>query len=268
MRQVFAIVVAAGAMLLVACREKQAPQKVLLLTTPAVAATNLPQELVATFQNQTGRPAEVRIVTREQIFNSAQSGSGAAALYRDAGLDARITGSRAAALRQVFAYEDYWIIGPSKDPAHVRTAPTAVEAFRRIVMHKRPFCSPVDQLPAHTVEHEIWSAAMLDPSTDHRYKPCRGEARQTLAAAAKLAAYTIADRGSVEANPGKGLAVLLRDVPMLHNSYVIVLLPAPDRTQNRDTTWFVEWLMSFRGREAVQNLRDPALPRLYPPDQH
>ena len=98
----------------------------------------------------------------------------------------------------VFAYDDYVLVGPARDPAHVRGSPTAAEAFRRIIARKQAFCSPVDVPPLFAVERDIWSAARIDPQKDRRYKTCHGNARAVLDSAAMLAAYTLTDRATAE----------------------------------------------------------------------
>ncbi len=249
------------------CHRQALPAPVIVLTTPGLAATGLTQRLVAAFEKESGRHAEIRVVTSEQILASALARSGAVAVFRDPELDEQLTQRQAERLRSVFAHEDYSIVGPQQDPAHVRGAPAAPEAFRRIAARKRPFCSPVSVPAVANLEGEIWSAARLDPKSNRRYVPCRGSAAEVLGKAARLQAYTVMDRANVEASRPRNLTVLLRDVPMLHWSYVAALLPSEGR-QNRDAEWFVEWLMSYRGREVIDTLANPEIPKLYLPEMH
>ncbi len=249
-----------------ACGGHDRHKPVVVLTTPALAATGMTQRLVGAFEKESGRRIEMRIVTGEQILAEAAAKTGAVAVFRSAQLDEQLTRRQAARLHSIFAYEDYEIVGPPRDPAQVRGSPAAPEAFRRIAQRKRAFCSPAEVASAANLEREIWSAARINPNSVRRYAQCHGSAAEVLSTAARLQAYTVMDRASVDANRPKQLAVLVRDVPMLHCSYVVALLPSKD--QNRDAEWLVEWVMSYRGRGVVEGLRSPMIPKLFLPDRH
>ncbi len=84
-----------------------------------------------------------------------------------------------------------------------------------------------------------------------------------LATASRLGAYTILDRASAATRMPRGYKILLHDVPPLHTTYVVALLPSA--TPHKDAEWFVEWVMSFRGRDAVESIPGP---KLVLPEQH
>ena len=249
------------------CRPQET-RNVTLLVTPEVAATGLHTVLAASFERQTSRKVDVRVLTAEQIMAAAAEANGGAAMYSDEPLDTALRRGNLVSLRTVIGWEDYYILGPPRDPANVGQAKTATEAFRRIALEKRTFCSPADVSMTKAVENEIWSAAQIDPRENRRYRPCRGDEIDVLLTSANLAAYTIASRAASDAKPQKNLKVLLREAPMLHDPYVVALLRAKSTRRGRSSEWFVQWVMSYRGREALRNLRGPGLPKLYPPEAH
>lgn len=248
------------------CRRGRMRQPVAVLTTPAVAATELPQHLAAEFTKESGVKLDIRVITREQIVAAARAQSGAIAIFRDPDLEHALARDGGTRLRGIFAYEDFVLLGPSRDPAHVAGAPTAAEAFRRIAVRRRLFCSAADVAVIGDAEHEVWSAAHIDPATNRRYRKIHGDAADVLETAAKLGAYTLTDRATADAHPSS-LNLLLRDVPQLHFNYEVALLRSAETRTDRNAAWFVEWLMSYRGREGVRNFRGP-LPRLYLPGEH
>ncbi|HSP16803.1 MAG TPA: hypothetical protein VLV78_18805 [Thermoanaerobaculia bacterium] len=252
--------------LIAACHRQAARQPVVVLTTPALAATGATRRLVDAFEKESGRHIDMRIVTAEQILAAADSRTGAVAMYRSPQLDEQLTQRHGERLRSIFAYEDYELVGPERDPAHVRGSPTAQEAFRRIAQQKRRFCSPADVASAANIEREIWSAAQINPKSLRHHTQCHGNAADVLATAARLQAYTVLDRASVVAGKPAQLAVLGHDIPMLHYAYIVALLQS--NRQNRDAEWLVEWVMSYRGREVVENLQSPVIPKLYLPELH
>ncbi len=227
-------------LIVVACRREPAPQPVpaVVLTTPTESA--LAHRLVELFEREYSRRLSVVVMMPGQILTS----SNAAVIYSDPDLDRKLTHTR---LHSVFAYEDFYILGPSNDPARVRESPDAYEAVRRIEKHRRRFCSPTDfETPA------IGTGV-----------PCHGTAADVVATAAKLGAYTIVDRASAETRLPRRFTILLRDKPPLHKTYIVALLQSP--VPNRDAEWFVEWLMSDRGRDAVETMKNP---KLYLPEEH
>lgn len=86
-----------------------------------------------------------------------------------------------------------------------------------------------------------------------------------LAQAGRLDAYTLTDRATAEAKLPKQSRVLMRNVPILHSAYVVALLEYSGPTPSSE--WFVEWVMSSRGREFVRDLRGANVPRLYLPGE-
>ena len=247
------------------CR-REARHAAVVLASPAVAATGLPQRLVSEFSRETGTPLSFRIVTREQI-ESASKSSTVVAIVREPDFETALARERLVQLKSMFAYEDFVVVGPRRDPAHVRRARSAADAFHRIAEHNRSFCSPVDVAPAHDVELEIWSAAAFDPHRDRRYKECHGTAAEVLDRCDSTDAYTIVDRGAAASNRRRHLEVLLEKTPLLHYEYVVLLLRPQGEIASRNESWFVEWVMSFRGREIVRGTRERGERPVYAPGE-
>ncbi len=238
----------------VSCHES-ARGTIQILTTPAVAGAEVPQRLAGEFTSETGIPVRLCIVAGEQIAATAKTFSGVA-IFRDPNLYATLSRERSIQLKGVFAHEDFMVVGPHGDPAHVRGAPSAGEAFRRVVAHKRRFCSPVDVPSLRNVERAVWSAVGVDPHADFRYQECHGSAREVFHRSDEMQAYTLSDRLTAESSRNGHLDVLVRGVPMLRFEYVVALLGPSSSGGSRDETWFVEWVMSYRGRDVVRSMRE------------
>ncbi len=251
--------------LVAACRRPQQSHPVVVLTTQRVTTMGITHSLAEGFHGQTAVPVQVRIVSADDILHAAETRSGAVVVYRNPGLDEELQKRNALRLRNVFAYEDYVIVGPRRDPAHVSTAKSAADAFERIVKRRRVFCSPVDLPVLLDVEHEIWSAADEKPQSGSRYRSCHGNATDVLTHAAGLDAYTVTDRATAEAKLPKQSRVLMRNVPILHSEYVVAQLETANDSSSKSAEWFVEWVMSTRGREFVNELHSSTVPKLYLP---
>lgn len=239
---------------LIACGRRDERTSVTVATTPDLAGSGLVQRLAGRFAAESKVPAQV-IVTEEGLIPD---------LVRDGLADVVVTTSpalrdalqRAAQVRltQTIAYNDYLLLGPKRDPARAGSAKTAAEALRRIARRDRAFCSPVDVPELRHREAILWDASPAAPADDRRYRECRGSALDVLQEASRRGAYTLTDRSTFE-RAGKDLRLvpLLQGTPMLHNDVMVVLARPAKRHTNAE--WFVQWLMSYRGRDEIERYR-------------
>ncbi len=247
-----AIVITAG--MLSACRHPAAEQKpIAIAASTEVAATGLPQLLLKRFVGESHVKVAFIAASDDALESAARAGRIDVAIVNSSAVVTAFRQSDLVKLGSVFAYDDYIIAGPRKDPARARSSKTAAEAFRKIVRSRHRFCSPVDVQGSHERENEIWSLAQINPKSEARYALCHGTAAAALDQANRLDAYTITDRATIASVKATRLAPLLEGTPMLHNDYTAVLLTAPEK--NRNAEWFMQWLMSYRGREAVEDYR-------------
>ena len=244
------------AMLLVvaACRRAGEQAVVTIATTPDLAAIGIVEPLARTFSAASKVRTQI-IVTEERLIP---------ALVRDGVADVVCTSSpvlqqelrRASLVRlaNVIAYNDYLLVGPRPDPAGAKQADTAPEALRRIARRDRAFCSPADVPDLRHREAQLWAASPASSSDDRRYRLCRGTAVEVLQEASRRSAYTITDRSTFEA-AGKTseLVPILQRTPLLHH-HIEVLLPRVQR-RHRNAEWFVQWVMSHRGRDIIERHR-------------
>ncbi len=248
-----ALAIIITAAMLSACRHPAAEQKpVTIAASTEVAATGLPQLLLKRFVGETHVKATFIAASDEALESAARSGKIDVAIVNSPAVVAAFRHSNLVKLGSVFAYDDYIIAGPRKDPARARSAKTAAEAFRRIVRSRHRFCSPADVQGLRERENQVWSLAKINPKKA-RYVLCHGTAAAALDEANRLDAYTITDRATIATVKASRLEPLLEGVPMLHNDYTAVLLTAPEK--NRNAEWFMQWLMSYRGRDAVEDYR-------------
>jgi tungstate transport system substrate-binding protein len=92
-------------------------------------------------------------------------------------------------------YNDFVVIGPVGDPADVRHAATATDAFRRIAARRALFLSRGDESGTNEKEKEIWAAAAIAPAGSW-YRSVGQGMGETINMATELRAYTLSDRGT------------------------------------------------------------------------
>lgn len=240
-----------------ACRRAEPPRPVLLAAPAAVLGPGLVQHLVQIFTRQTGVAVEIRAVPPERLGADDAD----VVVAGDATTPQALRRSGNVRLQSTFAYDDFVIIGPPRDPAHVARAGNAAEAFRAIAARRRAFCAPVGVAALRERELAVWAAAGVDPHADKRYRDCGGDAAALLEEAAHREAYTLIGRSAAERLHSRKLKILLGGGPLLRDPFTIVLLRRPK--PSRDAEWLVEWVMSYRGREAVQSYLTPDGRRFY-----
>lgn len=157
-------------------------------------------------------------------------------------------------------YNDFVVIGPKADPAHIAAGKDVTEALRKIAAVKAAFVSRGDRSGTHEAELRLWKAADVDLAA------VRGdwyrEIGQGMGAALNMAssanAYLISDRGTWLAFKNRGdLAILTEGDRRLFNQYGVMLVnPAkhPD-VKAKDGQAFVDWLISSSGQKAIADYK-------------
>lgn len=237
-----------------ACVEKpRPPAPNRILTTTEIASTGIVQHLADMFQAQTGVISITRAVAPAQVLDEVTHHNADAVIVDDLHLVKALQEHGAAKLVSAFANDDYLLVGPPDDPARVRKARTAADAFRRIYSRRIAFCSAVDVERFFSRETDIWKAAGLDPKKNRRYRECHGDAAATLRDAEHRRAYAITDRATFDAVRPDRLRTLLKGTPMLDRDLFVVLIE--NGVTRKNPEWFVQWLMSYRGRDSVESYR-------------
>ena len=235
-----------------ACRAKP-PQPVEAIATPDAAASGIVSAVVAAFQRQSGVKIDLRIAPQPDILRAASARAVQIVFVSETDAPAYVPMAR---LSGRFASEDFALFGPRHDPARVHTAPTAIEAFRRIAKRKSSrFCSATEAARSSEREKELWAAAGIDPHALRHYSECPGDDAAVLREAEQKNAYTLLeDQAAGAASTKMDMKPLLRAVPGLHDDYAVILVDHEPRIRrDKDAEWFVQWLMSYQGRDVVQN---------------
>ena len=247
---------------LVACRGREEPARVTVVTTPDVGGMGVAAMLTERFARESKVPVSLVVTEERLVAELVERGVADAVLTVSPVLQQDLRKRGAVRLAQTIAYNDYLLLGPRRDPARAKTAKTAAEALRRIARRDRAFCSPVDVPELRHREALLWEASPAEPRDDRRYRTCRGSAAEVLEEASRRGAYTLTDRATFEA-AGKGvdLVPLLQGTPLLHNDLALLLLHKPGRNPNAE--WFVQWVMGYRGRDAIERYRYDGERRLF-----
>ena len=159
--------------------------------------------------------------------------------------------------RRQIAWNDFVIVGPGNDPAHIGGGRDAKAALRAIAAAGAAFVSRGDKSGTDALEKRLWRAVGLKPSMAEGatwYRDIGGGMGAALNAAAGMAAYTLTDRGTWLSFGNKAdLKILVEGDTDLLNRYDVILL---DRRRHPEAKHEAarrlrDWLISESGQSAV-----------------
>lgn len=155
--------------------------------------------------------------------------------------------------RRDVMYNDFVIVGPANDPAGVRAAAGAVDAFTRIANAHATFISRGDESGTHEKEKALWKAAGITPSGPWYVSAGVGMG-QVLLMADEKHGYTLSDRGTYLSYKAKGdLTIVSAGDPILFNPYTITAVnPARyPKVRYLDAMALIAWLTAPEGQAAI-----------------
>jgi tungstate transport system substrate-binding protein len=155
--------------------------------------------------------------------------------------------------RRDVMYNDYILVGPKADPAKVKEAKTAVDAFKRIADAKAEFISRGDDSGTDKQEKALWKLAGIKPEGAWYVQAGQGMGA-VLQMAFDKKAYTLADRGTFGAYGGKiDLVVLLEGDKALFNPYgVIAVNPKKHPSVNYELAKkFIDYITGPEGQKVI-----------------
>jgi tungstate transport system substrate-binding protein len=148
------------------------------------------------------------------------------------------------------AFNRFVIVGPKNDPAAVREATDAFDAFRRIAAEPVTFVSRGDSSGTHEREQMLWKTAGVMPRADRLLVSGRSMA-VALRHAQERQGYTLSDEATFwQLEPQLDLVLLFAGDARLLNTYAVVY---PRGNEVADA--LTEWLTRGPGRERIDRFR-------------
>jgi tungstate transport system substrate-binding protein len=216
--------------------EQPSPQSSILASTTSVENSGLLAHILPAFTKETGTTVHV---LAQQAFATAARDDANLVLVHDPEAEQKFIAAGDGIDRQQIAWNDFIVVGPRSDPAHIADTHDAVTALKAIAGTQSPFVSRGDKSGTDALEHRLWRAAEIDPAKTGGgswYRDIGGGMGAALNAAQAMNAYTISDRGTWLSFGNKGdLTVLVEGDPRLLNRYDVILLnpakhPVPKQT--------------------------------------
>lgn len=232
-------------------------QSIVLASTTSVEASGLLANILPQFTAKTGITVNVVAQGTGKALDTARRGDADVVLVHDPEAEREfVDEGYSSTLRQI-AWNDFVIVGPSSDPAHILGGKDSVTALKAIASAGAPFVSRGDRSGTNAAELRLWRTAgrtseSLNP--EKWYHDIGGGMGQALNVASAMNAYTLTDRATWLSFNNKGsLTIIVEGDPRLINRYdVIELNPRKHGAARLDAAKvFAEWLVSTEGQQAI-----------------
>jgi tungstate transport system substrate-binding protein len=234
-----------------------AERSIVLASTTSVEASGLLANILPQFTAKTGITVNVVAQGTGKAIDTARRGDADLLLVHDPEAEQQFMNEGHGSIRRQVAWNDFIIVGPSGDPAHVKGGNDSVAALKAIATSQAPFVSRGDKSGTNAAELRLWKAAGLAPdalSKEKWYKDIGGGMGQALNAASAMDAYTLSDRGTWLSFNNKGsLTVAIEGDPRLLNRYNVIELNPQKHAGAKlaDAKAFADWLVSPDGQQAI-----------------
>ena len=200
--------------------------EVLLATTTSTRDAGLLDSLVPVFERTSGYNVKVIAVGSGQALEMGRRGDADVVLAHAPEAERVLVDSGYFISRRLVMHNDFLIVGPAADPAHLGGMTDALAALRRLAEGGAPFVSRGDQSGTHKLEQKLWRlAGIKPPGAGGWYIEAGHGMGETLQMADEKRAYTITDRATYLAWRAKVQAApLVEGDPLLYNVYHVLEL--------------------------------------------
>ncbi len=167
-------------------------------------------------------------------------------------------------------YNTFIIIGPADDPAKIRTARSAKEAYTLIADSGSKFISRGDNSGTHRMEEKLWNKTEIETTDRNWYYSIGQGMGDTLRFANEVLGYTLTDRGTYEAAKANlDLEVLFEEDPTLYNHYGVMAVN-PDKhghVKYDDAMKYILFLVSEQGQDLIESYQVNGITLFFPDKQ-
>lgn len=198
-------------------------------TTTSLAQSGLLDVLLNQFRTQNGYEVIVEAGGAGRVLRLAEKSVVDVLLINEPGSEKKFMDDGFGRDRIRVMYADYVIVGPAADPANIKSAASAAEAFKKIADAQERFYTRNNSLDLQGVETKLWKAAGVTPQGDWYVVSSEGPVG-TLKLASDAGGYSLIDRATFLGNKDKfKLEILYQDDELLIENYH-VLTVNPDRS--------------------------------------
>jgi tungstate transport system substrate-binding protein len=240
-----------------------------LSSTTSTQDSGLFGYMLPIFKAATGIDVHVVAVGTGQALAIGERGDADALLVHDRTGEDKFVAEGYGIDRRDVMYNDFVIVGPNTDAAHIRGRKDALTALQQIAAAKAPFASRGDDSGTNRMELRLWKAAGIKPDPAGGWYRDLGQGMgPTLNIAAGMNAYTLTDRATwANFHNRQSLEILTEGDPALFNPYGSILVNPVKwpHVKAADAKIWHEWLTTKPGLDAITSYRINGEELFFPP---
>ncbi|MCX5784826.1 MAG: substrate-binding domain-containing protein [Elusimicrobia bacterium] len=237
------------------CQNKPAQQNIVrLATTTSVQDTGLLDVLTDAFQKDGKYTLQSIAVGSGQAMQLGKTGEADILWVHSPDDEAQFVAEGYGTGRTTFMHNDFVILGPAADPARVKGAKKAADAFKKIAAAKALFVSRADNSGTNKKELKLWDEAKVKPAKEAYVEAGQGMAA-TLSMANEKKAYVLADRSTyLSMKNNIGLVILSEGDDALINRYSLILVNTAKfpKVNAGGAKAFFDFVLSKPAREMIE----------------
>ncbi|MDI3469774.1 MAG: Tungstate ABC transporter, substrate-binding protein [Pseudolabrys sp.] len=261
-------VAALGALLLSAPALAQ-DKSIVVASTTSTQDSGLFEYLLPIFKQKTGITVKVIAQGTGQALDTGRRGDADVVFVHAKSAELKFLSEGQGVKRYPVMYNDFVLIGPKSDPAHVKGMTDVAKAFQTIKDKKASFISRGDRSGTNIAELKLWKDAGIDIDKDKGpwYKAIGQGMGAALNTAQASGAYVLSDRGTWIHFKNKGdLEILVEGDKRMFNQYGVMLVnPAKHPNVKKDLgQQFIDWLISPEGQKVIANYKINGQQLFYP----
>jgi tungstate transport system substrate-binding protein len=243
-----------------------AQQVIRMSTTTSTDNSGLLAYLLPAFEASTGSKVQVIAVGSGKALELAKNGDVDVTLVHARTAEDQFVAAGHGIDRRDVMFNDFVVVCPPSDPAHIAGGKDVVAAFKRIAASPVKFISRADNSGTDIMEKQYWQLAGITPPAG-RYLAAGLGMGETLTMAGELQACTLADRATFSAYRDRtGLAISVEGDARMFNPYgIIAVNPARHPGINyRGARQLIDWIVSPAGQARIAAFRNHGQQLFFP----
>jgi tungstate transport system substrate-binding protein len=267
-RTLIAAAVLAATAFAVPCAQAQ-DKSIVVASTTSTQDSGLFEYLLTIFKQKTGITVKVVAQGTGQALDTGRRGDADVVFVHAKSAELKFLAEGQGVKRYPVMYNDFVLIGPKSDPAHLKGMKDVAKAFQVLKDKRIPFISRGDRSGTNIAELNLWKDAGIDINKDKGpwYKAIGQGMGAALNTAGASNAYVLSDRGTWIHFKNKGdLEIVVEGDKRMFNQYGVMLVN-PEKHPNVKKELgqtFIDWLISPEGQKAIANYKINGEQLFYP----
>ena len=228
-----------------------------MATTTSTDNTGLLKAILPVFEAQTGYEVQVVAVGTGKALKMGRDGDVDVVLVHARNAEEQFVADGYGTERKDVMYNEFVLVGPSDDPAKIKSAGSISEALKLIHDAKFKFISRGDDSGTHKKEQQLWKLSGLEPSGGWYLEAGQGMGK-IIQISGELDAYTLSDSGTWLVYKEKSpLQQLYNGDEVMHNPYgIIAVNPKLHNGLNHaGAIALIKWITSEKAQTLIGDFR-------------